>query len=229
MAVEGSAGRPENDSWSAVVRRTSDGPVDRDRVVAMMVRAYHDDPLVNWVLRKDRHRDAAWSLFFKTSVELYLPLDASWVIESGRGCALWAPPDKWRLGLRRQLLLLPRMVRMLGIGGLGRGLGALARMEHQHPKLPHHYLYLLAVDPDDQGRGFGSALLESGLERVDQQGTGAFLETSNPRNLSLYQRHGFEVATSLQVHPSAPTVWSMWRAPTKRLPRNETAIASSEP
>jgi ribosomal protein S18 acetylase RimI-like enzyme len=85
------------------------------------------------------------------------------------------------------------------------------RMDEQHPPEPHYYLYMLAVHPDAQGRGHGSALLETGLARVDQERVGAFLETSKERNLPLYRRHGFEVTNAMHLAPGSPKVWFMWR------------------
>jgi ribosomal protein S18 acetylase RimI-like enzyme len=43
-----------------------------------------------------------------------------------------------------------------------------------------------------QGRGLGSALLEAGLARCDSEGASAYLESSNPKNIPLYERYGFE-------------------------------------
>lgn len=180
-------------------------------LVRMMVAAYREDPLINWVVRKDGGREAAWHLFFRTSLQRYRPFGGLHASDDDVACALWAPPDKWRLGVAEQLRLAPRIVRILGWGSLFRGLGALDTMDKQHPAEPHYYLYMLAVHPDAQGRGHGSALLKNGLGRVDEQRLGAFLETSNPRNLPLYQRHGFDVVKEMKVAPDAPPLWFMWR------------------
>jgi len=62
-----------------------------------------------------------------------------------------------------------------------------------HPDAPHWYLSMIGVDPMRQGRGLGSALLEAGLARCDADGAIAYLESSNPKNIPLYERYGFEV------------------------------------
>jgi ribosomal protein S18 acetylase RimI-like enzyme len=81
-----------------------------------------------------------------------------------------------------------------------------------HPKEPCWYLPLIGVDPTSQGRGYGSALLRYALEQIDRTGAPAYLESSNPSNVPLYERHGFEVLGSIQAG-SSPTVIPMLRRP----------------
>jgi GNAT superfamily N-acetyltransferase len=66
------------------------------------------------------------------------------------------------------------------------------------------------VDPVHQGRGHGAALLRYALERCDREGLPAYLESSNSRNVPLYERHGFEPMGSIQAG-SSPTVIPMLR------------------
>ena len=44
----------------------------------------------------------------------------------------------------------------------------------------------------------------------DDDGLIAYLESSNPRNLSLYERHGFEIIGKIQAGTS-PTLYPMIR------------------
>jgi ribosomal protein S18 acetylase RimI-like enzyme len=73
------------------------------------------------------------------------------------------------------------------------------QMERYHPQEPCWYLPLIGVDPAHQGRGHGSALLRHALERVDRERLPAYLESSNPRNIPLYERHGFVRLGTIQA------------------------------
>ena len=79
-------------------------------------------------------------------------------------------------------------------------------MGKYHPEEPHWYLPLIGVDPLHQGRGYGSALMKHALQRCDQENKLAYLESSNPRNLSLYIRHGFEIIGTIRVADSPPMI-----------------------
>lgn len=57
---------------------------------------------------------------------------------------------------------------------------------------------MIGADPSRQGQGLGSALLKEGLKRCDADGVIAYLESSNPKNIPLYERYGFEVIGVIQ-------------------------------
>ena len=78
-------------------------------------------------------------------------------------------------------------------------LGVFEQMGSYHPSEPHWYLPLIGVDPAQQGRGYGSALMEHALIRCDRDQKLAYLESSNPKNISLHERHGFELLGTIQV------------------------------
>jgi ribosomal protein S18 acetylase RimI-like enzyme len=84
-----------------------------------------------------------------------------------------------------------------------------------HPKEPHWYLPILGIDPAHQGKGLGGRLLAHQLAICDRDGALAYLESSNPRNIALYERHGFEVQGRIQSG-SSPTMVPMLRKPRRR-------------
>jgi ribosomal protein S18 acetylase RimI-like enzyme len=80
------------------------------------------------------------------------------------------------------------------------------QMAKYHPAEPHWYLPLIGVDPAHQGKGHGDVLLRHALEECDRNRQPAYLESTNPRNVSLYRRHGFESLATIQVGSSPPLV-----------------------
>jgi len=84
------------------------------------------------------------------------------------------------------------------------------QMDEYHPDEDCWHLAFIAVDPARQGKGLGSALLEACLEHCDADGRGAYLESTNPSNLSLYRRYGFEDMGVIQAD-GAPPLFPMQR------------------
>ena len=83
-----------------------------------------------------------------------------------------------------------------------------------HPNEPHWYLPLIGVDPLHHGKGLGSALLEHATIKFDNDNVLAYLESSNKRNIHLYERHGFELLGIIQVN-DFPPIFPMLRKPQK--------------
>lgn len=73
-------------------------------------------------------------------------------------------------------------------------------------------LATLGVHPSNRGLGLGSALLAAGLDQADRRGEPVALETSDPRNVVLYSRHGFSLTATTRI-PAGPAVHSMLRGP----------------
>jgi len=80
------------------------------------------------------------------------------------------------------------------------------RMGSGHPQEPHWYLPMIGVDPFQQGKGIGSSLMLEALNQCDIEGLPAYLESSNPRNISLYRRFGFEIVGEIRVGDIPPLI-----------------------
>lgn len=93
-------------------------------------------------------------------------------------------------------------------------------MHRHHPyDAWHHYLAFLAVHPDRQHHGLGSALLEHHHAELDAAGTPAYLEATGARNARLYARHGYRPRSSYRINGDGPALHPMWRTPDLTLSR----------
>ncbi|HVU01693.1 MAG TPA: GNAT family N-acetyltransferase [Polyangiaceae bacterium] len=84
-------------------------------------------------------------------------------------------------------------------------------MRKRHPHYPHHYLWILGVEPGRQGQGLGSVLLRSLSAKADADGVPCYLETDKPTSVKIYQRHGYEVVAEDELPPVALKLWFMNR------------------
>lgn len=187
---------------------------DEARAVDLLVRAFENDPPLNWLLRQDRKREAAFREFFSVAYrKMTLPFGCVEFTDDGTGVALWTPPGRWKLDFLTETMLLPNFIRVMGLGTFVRKLSGVNRLQHHHPQAPHYYLFAMGVEPALQGRGIGSALLRTTLDRCDQERTPAYLEASTEASRRLYERLGFVTQEVLRMAPEAPPLWAMWREP----------------
>lgn len=127
------------------------------------------------------------------------------------GAALWLPP-----GVSSDEEALDRLIqRTAPAATLQDAAGVFEQMASFHPREPHWYLPLIGVDPARQGQRLGDQLMTYALARCDSDQLPAYLESSNPRNLPFYRRHGFEELGKIQVGAS-PTIVPMLRKPRAR-------------
>lgn len=181
---------------------------DQQAVIHVITLAFSTDPMARWSfpdpatylsVMPDLIKAFGGNGFAHGSVHL---------VEGGFAAAMWLPPgvhpDADRLAaLTGQHSPRDQSDDMMKV---------FEQMGSYHPGEPCWYLPLIGVDPVRQGHGYGSALLRYALERCDRDGLPAYLESSNPRNLPLYERHGFEAMGSIQAG-SSPTVVPMLRRP----------------
>jgi ribosomal protein S18 acetylase RimI-like enzyme len=209
------AASPSGDTVSIEVRDADAS--DLSTLIEITSKAYRADPLIGYFVRNDSARsDGLRRLFDYCLREQALAHGQVTMTRDGSACAAWLPPAQARptMSLVEQIALLPRMARICSLARVPRLLATMRLLERHHPAgPPHHYLYVLAVVPERQGQGLGSALLRAGLRAIDQTCAATYLETASERNLALYRRHGFVVTGEARLPFDGPRLWFLWREP----------------
>ncbi|NOJ49172.1 GNAT family N-acetyltransferase [Bradyrhizobium sp. WSM 1744] len=130
----------------------------------------------------------------------------AYITEGARAAALWLPP-----GVEPDEAAMDAIMEESLRPDISEDIGAIMKgMAEHHPHEPHWYLPLIAADPKWIGQGLGSLLMKHAVRRCDEEGIAAYLESSNPRNISLYERHGFRIIGRIQSG-SSPVVTPMLR------------------
>jgi len=181
---------------------------DQQTVIDVITLAFSTDPMARWAYPNPATYLAVMPETIRAFGGNGFAHGTVHLVEGGAAAAMWLPPgvhpDSERLAaLSEQHAPQDRLAAMMQV---------FEQMDGYHPSKPCWYLPLIGVDPPSQGRGHGSALLRYALERCDRDGVPAYLESSNPRNIPLYERHGFEVLGSIQAGTS-PTIVPMLRHP----------------
>ena len=191
--------------------------VDEDipEATAAFARAFYDDAAMKWFLPDDNKRlgqltDLYTAILRKTrKIDFY----EVYTTDDHAGLAIWAPPGKWEPPTKVMLPLIPKMLRILGLGGASRFMRAMTALKKAHPEEPHWYLAGLGTDPPKQRTGVGKALTASVLARCDRDRLPAYLETQKAENVPYYQQFGFRVTKEIDLPKGGPHLWLMWRDP----------------
>jgi GNAT superfamily N-acetyltransferase len=184
-----------------------------------LARAFDDSPIFRHLVPGDRARGSILRSFFTAAIRDALPFgDVYAAVDGARvlGASVWLEPGRYPPSGWRQLRQLTGTFKLgpLAPRSIAPSLRYLRVGEQVHPKEPHWYLAILGVEPGEQGRGLGGALLRGVLERADRDGVPAYLETDKERNLAYYSRFRFTLRDTLHPDgPDAPPEWTMWRDP----------------
>jgi GNAT superfamily N-acetyltransferase len=189
--------------------RVADSKDEVGRAIAVQVTAFAADPIMRWLWPEPE----AYLRHFPELVRGFgggaFGSESAHVTEDFSGCALWLPPGVHPDGEALDALF----ERTLDDPVLAEITEVVEQMDRAHPAEPHWHLAFIGSDPGQRGRGIGGALLDHTLRCIDEQGLHAYLESSNPRNVTLYERHGFEVIGEIRVGGSPPVI------PMLRVPR----------
>ena len=185
---------------AATVRTTT--PADEVLAIDTMVLAFAADPVARWCWPDSHQYLTSMPSFTRAFGGGAFVHNGAYCTDDYAGTALWLPPnvhpEEDALGE-----VLERTVSASIRGDL---FAVFEQMAKYHPSEPHWYLPLIGVDPAHQGKGCGAALMTYALQECDRHHSPAYLESTNPRNVSLYRRHGFEVLGTIQVGASPPLV-----------------------
>ncbi|HEV3295406.1 MAG TPA: GNAT family N-acetyltransferase [Streptosporangiaceae bacterium] len=186
------------------------GEADIEVLAQVIAEAFFPLAVCRWLIPDGTARRAAFPAYFRLYVEHAI---ADGLVETTPGrdaAALWIPgdgPAEPPGSYKEQLAAItgPHLDRFLAFD---------QQLDRHHPAgVFHHHLAILAVRPDRQGQGTGTALLHARHADLEDQGIPAYLEASDERTRRLYLAHGYtdrgdpiDLAGKVRMYP-------MWRQP----------------
>jgi GNAT superfamily N-acetyltransferase len=182
---------------------------DIPSIAQLLAESLCEDPLQRWLFPEKRSRLAKSTRVFRRVLKTRIADGLVRVIRDDRGepvsVAVWTPPRppapshlahyseslfmRWTYGRR--------------IHEVRQGFTALSA---RHPREPYWYLLALATAPSHRGKGHAAQLLDERIGQCRATKELIALETSQPKNVSYYQKLGFTVEDELQLNDQFP-VW----------------------
>jgi ribosomal protein S18 acetylase RimI-like enzyme len=185
------------------------------QAIALIGRAFHDDPLSVYIYPDEAERVQRLPLMFSIPLRYTLRYGEITTTPERTGAACWLPPQHTTIRLGRLLrvgALTPWFkMRLAERRCLDNAETHMKSVHHRCITQPHWYLWVLGVDPVRQGQGIGGTLLRAGLARVDAASLPCYLETMNPENVPLYQKFGFVLESETIIPDSSVRMWNMIR------------------
>jgi GNAT superfamily N-acetyltransferase len=190
-----------------------------DQAGGMLACAFRDDPGSLIIEPDPSKREPANRTLFPVIVRHAVAVgEVTAAIADGRilGIATWLPPGRVlptedelvAAGLLEAVAAVPEAATRMGL--------MVAFLDEQMGRAingSHWRLEFFGVEPESQGSGIGSRLLEPGHRRADAAGERAYLETFTTKNVAWYAKRGWVVVIEGIVPGTDTRVWGLIREP----------------
>jgi len=186
---------------------TQASPARSSAIASVLGRAFVAEPMKRWPLGEHGDVEERFTGAFGYYIDGLIRLGMVWEAGDALGALIWVPPDEMDVWHEAQMNNAA-VHELTDDGGL-RHARFWDWVESKVPAEPIAHLDAVGVEPAAQGRGVGSALIVFGLDRARDSGHSVFLETGSPRNVPLYERHGFDVVEDADAPDGGPHIWFM--------------------
>ena len=186
----------------------------------MLARAFHDDPLMRYTIPDPAERGRLLPALYATMLRFgMLAGEVYATSDTLDGAAIWMPPNAQWTRENMEASGMHKTPTLIGDEAYQRYREVVSReWQARLREIPGTgwYLFILGVEPCDQRRGVGSALMRPVLERADAEQAVCYLETENERNVAFYLKQGFEVVVNgEEAGASGVRFWTFRRNPNK--------------
>lgn len=187
---------------------------DTDALSQVVADAFFGLAVSRWLVPEPKDRRAIFPAYFRIYVEHALADGLVLTTPARDAAALWLPvgvdgPGDPPDGYSERLAALTGKC-------LNRFQALDEGFEAHHPVgIAHQHLAILAVRPDRQRLGIGTALLDAHHAILDRDGLPAYLEASDLGTRDIYLNHGYILRPNapIRLPDGGPEMWPMWREP----------------
>ncbi len=187
-----------------------------DTATATLTHAFQGDPMFEWIFPDEIKRPEGLRRLNKVGLEYGLRYGQVTQTDAARCVAIWIPPGQsMTLGrmARSGMLAAPFRIGFRPLASFAGANTVMDKVHKRHVSQPHWQLLIVGVDPELQGQGRGSAIVQEGLARADQAALPCYLDTSQPGNIPFYERLGFTIVEEATLGKGGPQAWGMRRDP----------------
>lgn len=183
----------------------------------LLCRAFWSDPFIEYLFPDESERTTLTEKFYLLVIKRKLLTCEVNMTSPLTGIAAWRLYGAERIEYDENSSdSMRRMPYLVGEIPFLRLVATVRSLEEEHRRImymPHCYLNLLAVEPGQQGKGYGSLLISPILKQADEKVLPCYLATMRESNLLFYDKHGFKLIQAKQLLDEGPFTWFMLRKP----------------
>ncbi|KTD07620.1 GNAT family N-acetyltransferase [Legionella jamestowniensis] len=189
-------------------------PDDLATAVATLTKAFAKDPVMQWIFGEDYQLKAP--AMFEAITRYCMLYGKAFCTTGMEAVALRkCPTDKkfsWWKAFRAGFFTLPKAMGNKAFKRLMLfdDLTQKERKKHMGNN-SFWYCWCLATQPDYQGKGYGTALMNYTFDLAKQSGFPCYLETATAKNQALYEKNGYVKLSEFYLPDNEVKIISMLR------------------
>lgn len=172
---------------------------DKVLVKNILSKSFDKNQSVNYIAQQDELREKRIAALMDYSFEICYNYGDVYLSDDNKACALVLYPDRKKTTFKSVLEDIKLLFNCIGLSNIGKAMKREAAIKKIQPNAPMYYLWFIGVDPDSQGTGIGTQLMNEVIEDSQVQSRPIYLETSTQRNLPWYKKFGFDVYNDLDL------------------------------
>ncbi|MGV3685054.1 MAG: GNAT family N-acetyltransferase [Daejeonella sp.] len=172
---------------------------DKVLVKNILSKSFDKNQSVNYIAQQDELREKRIAALMDYSFEICYNYGDVYLSDDNKACALVLYPDRKKTTFKSILEDIKLLFKCIGLGNIGKAMKRESAIKKIQPNAPMYYLWFIGVDPDSQGTGIGTQLMNEVIEDSRVQSRPIYLETSTQRNLPWYKKFGFDVYNDLDL------------------------------
>lgn len=183
------------------------------KIATILAQSFIDDPCFEFILGENANRFQALNAFFELFVDDVMQRGEVIVAPEEVGACLWYAAEVEIFNKQFEQTIVDAVSCISHFAGEESGKRyehLVQKMGEKEPKQTHCEVFFIALKPEARGKGIGQSLLKPVLNYADKNQVSCYLVSSNRRNISFYERHGFDKYCPIEISDSY-SMTGMWR------------------
>src|SRR5690606_7202911 len=172
---------------------------DKQLVVDILSKSFENNQSVNYIANPRKNSSNRIRYLMDYSFEVCHQFGDIYLSDDRHAVALILYPETKKTNFSSLLLDVKLILNCIGISNIGKALKRESSIKKLQPQKSMNYLWFIGVDPQEQGNGIGSKLMEEIIQYSQEQQKPIYLETSTRSNLPWYERFGFNIYNELDL------------------------------
>lgn len=183
------------------------------QVAKILTESFLDDPSFSFIFGDNSHQVSALNAFFEIFVTDAMQRGEITIAPDEQGACIWYPASVEIFNEQFEDTLgkiINTISEIAGEESSKRFEKLIEKVGENEPTQKHCEIFFIGLKPDARRKGIGKSLLKPILDYADINQVGCYLVSSNPRNISFYERHGFQKYCPIEISNSY-SMTGMWR------------------